>query len=217
MALRGEGRKSSFRFVRESSFTLFRVHLSVGHTVYFSYLVTDFALPFPALGRDGRVGVRSYPIFGGRLLSAGEYVCRGNAFVQGYGNGCSYMAGSRSFGRFGTYRREKPAHVFALRFVVGCRACGAEGATGRVADFSGRRLRDGCGGTLTLAPGMARGIVAVSDRTRPGRSDRGGKNFGRRIAAEFLHGGRAGSLGFAVRPAGSRGRVCRFFPCGTLR
>ena len=146
--------------------------------------------------------------------SGGDRVCRGNAFVQGYGNGCSYMAGSRSFGRFGTYRREKPAHVFALRFVVGCRACGAESATGRVADFSGRRLRDGCRGNVDACAGMARGIVAVSDRSRPGRSDRGGKNFGRRIAAEFRHGGRAGSLGFAVRPAGSRGRVCRFFPAG---
>ena len=107
-----------------------------------------------------------------------------------------------------------PRMSFALRFVVGCRACGAESATGRVADFSGRRLRDGCRGNVDACAGMARGIVAVSDRSRPGRSDRGGKNFGRRIAAEFRHGGRAGSLGFAVRPAGSRGRVCRFFPAG---
>ena len=75
VALRGEGRKSSFRFVRESSFIFFRVHLSVGHAVYFSYLVTDFALPFSALGRDGRVGARSYPIFGGRSCLPRKCVC----------------------------------------------------------------------------------------------------------------------------------------------
>ena len=126
------------------------------------------------------------------------------------------MADNRSSGRLGTCRREKPARAFALRLVVGCRACGAESAASRVASFFRLRVRDGCRGNVDACAGMARDDVAVSDRSRSRRSDRGDRNVGRRVAAEFRLGGRAGSSGFAVRPSGARGRICRFFPAGPL-
>ena len=112
------------------------------------------------------------------------------------------MADNRSSGRLGTCRREKPARAFALRLVVGCRACGAESAASRVASFCRLRVRDGCRGNVDACAGMARDDVAVSDRSRSRRSDRGDRNVGRRVAAEFRRGGRAGSSGLVCRRTG---------------